>query len=120
MSVLDDNSIDLLGKNASDLMTDVVLEDNSLSGTVKYVDDYTGFSSNVSEQSGNYIALIAETDGTEPITAFINGGLNTEPVTLDDDGIFIARLIDTATSITFTTGETTKTIDVTNLTLASE
>ena len=125
MSVVTDADGDLLGKNASDLMENVVLKNNSVSGTSKYVTGYTGFSSNVSEQSGNYIALKAVGEEDSTITAFINGGLNLTPVTLDDDGIFIGRLVSTATSITFrettTDGKTNSTIiSLANLTKATE
>lgn len=48
---------DVLGKTVSDLQSDVSISGNAITGTLKYIDDYTGFSSNVSEQSGNYLAL---------------------------------------------------------------
>ena len=41
----------------SDLQTGVSVSSNSASGTLKYVSDYTGFSSDTDLQSGNYIAL---------------------------------------------------------------
>ena len=50
---------DLLGKKAADLQSNIVIDDNAMtiSGTLKHVTGYTGFSSKVEEQSGNYIAL---------------------------------------------------------------
>ena len=50
---------DLLGKKAADLQSNIVINDNTMtiSGTLKHVTGYTGFSSKADEQSGNYIAL---------------------------------------------------------------
>ena len=121
MAVLDDNTIDLLGKSASDLMDDVAISDGKATGTLKYVTGYTGFSGDESEQSGNYIVLIAESDAGATITAEVVGGLH-GAVTLDSDGILIARLTENATGIKFVTtkGTDSKTvvIDTTDLTLA--
>ena len=41
----------------SDLQTGVSISNNSASGTLNYVSDYEGFSSDTELQSGNYIAL---------------------------------------------------------------
>lgn len=50
---------DLLGKKAADLQSNIVVNDKAMniSGTLKHVTGYTGFSSKPDEQSGNYIAL---------------------------------------------------------------
>ena len=121
MAVFDDDTVDLLGKVASDLMDGVAIADGEATGTLKYVDDYTGFSGDVSEQSGNYLVLIAESVEGATITAELTGGIH-GPVTLDDDGILIARITDSVTAVTFTTtkGTDSKTtvIDLTGLTLA--
>lgn len=123
VAVFDDDTVDLLGKSASDLMDGVTIADGVATGTLKYVTDYTGFSGDVSEQSGNYIVLVAESVSGATITAQVVGGLH-GPVTLDSDGILIARLTENATGVKFTTtkGTDSKTvvIDVTGLTLATE
>ena len=62
------DSVDLFGKVASDLQEDVEAEGNAIRGTLKYVDDYTGFSSDVAQQSGNYIVLHADPIDCERIT----------------------------------------------------
>lgn len=102
-------------------MDGVAIADGEATGTLKYVDDYTGFSGDVSEQSGNYLVLIAESVEGATITAELTGGIH-GPVTLDDDGILIARITDSVTAVTFTTtkGTDSKTtvIDLTGLTLA--
>lgn len=72
---------DLLGKTAADLQENISISNGKVLGTSKYVEDYTGFSSKVSEQSGNYIALhFASEDGAE---------IKVNNVKLDADGIFI-------------------------------
>lgn len=121
VSVITDDTIDLLGKDASDLMDGVAISNGKATGTLKYVTGYTGFSGDVSEQSGNYIALLAESDSGATITAEVVGGVH-GAVTLDSDGILIARLTENATGIKYvvTKGTDSKTvvIDTTDLTLA--
>lgn len=41
----------------SELQDNIVIGSNAITGTLNYVEDYTGFSSKVSEQEGNYLAL---------------------------------------------------------------
>ena len=86
-------SQDLFGKTAADLQTGVSVGDDAITGTLKYVDDYTGFSSKVEEQSGNYLALHAETDVPD---ATISVKV-TNPVTLDADGDVVLRIADKST-----------------------
>lgn len=80
--------MDLFGKTASDLQTGVSFGDGSVTGTLKYVSDYTGFSGTVSQQSGNYIVFKAtcNVEGAT-ITAKI-----TRTSTLDEDGIGVFRV----------------------------
>lgn len=81
-------SEDLFGKTATDLQTGVSFGDGTVAGTLKYVSDYTGFSSKASEQSGNYIAFHASTNVEgATITATI-----TKTSTLDEDGIAVFRV----------------------------
>lgn len=76
------DSVDLLGKKASDLQKGVFIVDGKIYGTLKYVTDYTGFSSNPNEQQGYYLALHYECDGADAIK--VNG------VTVDpSDGLHI-------------------------------
>lgn len=86
-------SQDLFSKTAADLQTGISVGDDAITGTLKYVDDYTGFSSKVEEQSGNYIALHAETDVPD---ATISVKV-TNPVTLDADGDVVLRIADKST-----------------------
>lgn len=84
--------VDLLGKDITDLQDDVSIDDNNtIHGTLMYLDDYTGFSGDAAEQKGHYLAVKATAVEGAVITAEIIGGTH-GPVTLDDDGILIARL----------------------------
>ena len=75
------DSVDLLGKKASDLQKDVIIEDGKFYGTLHHVTDYTGFSGNAKEQKGWYVTFHVESDNATSIK--VNG------VTLDSDGIHI-------------------------------
>lgn len=82
---------DLFGKTISDLQSEVVVGDDSISGTLAYVDDYTGFSGNVSEQSGNYLVLHCSVPEVEDVTISVTV---TNEVVLDEDGIVVLRIRD--------------------------
>lgn len=84
-------SVDLFGKTVSDLQDEIVIENNAISGTLKYVDDYTGFSGDVSLQSGNYIALHFSVPEVDDVTITVTV---TNPVVLDEDGIAVLRIAD--------------------------
>lgn len=120
-AVADD--VDVLGKDAGDLQEDIAISDGAITGTLKHVTDYTGFSGDVSEQSGNYIALkvVAVADAT--ITVELVGGTLGHPVTLDADGMIVIRITDTSTqsiSVVATKGTVSETLSfsIAGLTLA--
>ena len=76
-----EDSVDLLGKKASDLQEGVFIVDGKVFGTLKYVTEYTGFSGRKDEQEGYYLVLHYACDGADSIK--VNG------VTLDEDGLHI-------------------------------
>ena len=76
-----EDSVDLLGKKASDLQKGVFIVDGKVFGTLKYVTGYTGFSGRADEQEGYYLALHYECEDADSIK--VNG------VTLDEDGLHI-------------------------------
>lgn len=82
--------MDLLGKHASDLDEDITITGTAVTGTSKYVTDYTGFSGDVSEQSGNYVAL-KFTTGISDADIKIKYGNKAEK-TLDSDGLLVLRI----------------------------
>ncbi len=77
----------------ADLQSDINIDGSKITGILKYVTGYTGFSGNTDEQKGNYIALHAETDFSEDsITLELINGTVGHPVTLDADGLMIVRI----------------------------
>ena len=63
-----------------------------ISGTLHYVEGYTGFSGLPEEQEGNYIALDAEDERATSI-AVRPLGSTAEPATLDSDGLYILHIV---------------------------
>lgn len=89
--------VDLLGKTADDLQEDVEVGVDAITGTLKYVTGYTGFSGNVAEQEGNYLAIkVTAIDGATITVELINGTVG-HPVTLDEDGMIVLRITDKST-----------------------
>ena len=88
-----ETSVDLLGKIVTDLQDEVTVSGDTISGTLLYVDDYTGFSGDPTEQAGNYLVVKCTADEGDTITLDLIGGIH-GPVTLDDDGICIIRITD--------------------------
>lgn len=83
---------DLLGKTTSELESGIVVGDRSIRGTLKYVPDYTGFSSNPSLCSGNYLALqITPDKAAATISVELLGG-NSGAKTLDEDHTIVLRI----------------------------
>ncbi len=58
---------------------------------MKYQSDYTGFSGDVSLQTGNYIALHFGVPEVDDVTFTVTV---TNPVVLDPDGIVVLRIAD--------------------------
>ena len=77
----------------SDLQSDVAVSGGAITGTLKYVTGYTGFSVDPAEQNGYYICLHADADDGSTIVADLQGGIH-PPVTLDSDGLLLARISD--------------------------
>ena len=86
---------DLLGKSVTDLQSDISIGATAITGTLKYVTGYTGFSGDESLQSGHYLVVHCGT-GEETADSIkvqlINGRFG--PATLDEDGIDILRISD--------------------------
>lgn len=86
---------DLLGKSVTDLQSDITIGATDISGTLKYVTGYTGFSGDESLQSGHYLVVHCDTgevDADSIKVQLINGDYG--PATLDEDGIAILRIKD--------------------------
>lgn len=82
----------------SDLQSEISVSDSDvISGTLKYVTGYTGFSGDVSEQSGNYLALHidANVQGAKITVTLVNGIHGS--VELDNDRTLITRITNKTT-----------------------
>ncbi len=92
---------------------------------MKHVTGYTGFSSNTSEQEGNYLALKVDADSKDAVPTVELVGGTKGPVTLDDDMniVLLIKNKDTQSiKVTVDNGEnsTTKTYGLIGLTLETE
>lgn len=92
---------------------------------MKHVTGYTGFSSNTSEQEGNYLALKVDADSEDAVATVELVGGTKGPVTLDDDMniVLLIKNKDTPSiKVTVDNGEnsTTKTYGLIGLTLETE
>lgn len=88
-------SLDLFGKVVTDLQNNVNVSGNAITGELKYVTGYTGFDSNVENQSGNYLAIhadVADDDNAVIVVEVING--YSGPTTLDSDRVIVLRIAD--------------------------
>lgn len=89
------DSVDLFGKVASDLQDDIIIVDDEIAGTLKYIDDYSS-AYGPGMDSGNYLVLHLSTGDVSGATikAKLFGG-TTGWVTLDpSDNILITRVTD--------------------------
>ena len=115
---------DVLGKTVGELQSGVKINGSTISGTLNLVDDYTGFSGNVAEQSGHYLVLKATTENaSDTITVELVGDTVGHPVTLDSDRNIVLRIANTSAQsvrvvATNGTSTVTKTYSLTGLTLA--
>ena len=92
---------------------------------MKHVTGYTGFSSNTSEEEGNYLALKVDADSEDAVATVELVGGTKGPVTLDDDMniVLLIKNKDTQSiKVTVDNGEnsTTKTYGLIGLTLETE
>lgn len=83
--------------DAADLQEDIEVANGAITGTLKHVTDYTGFSSDTDEQSGNFLALKLEAFSGATIQVELVNGTVGKPVTLDSDGMIVLRITDIST-----------------------
>lgn len=83
----------VLGKTVSDLQSNVIVNDDYIQGTLKYVSGWTDFSGNPEYQSGNYLALKFEASEGATTTVELLGGVDGRgAITLDSDMQAILRI----------------------------
>lgn len=114
----------LLGKSVSDLQENITISENAVSGSLKYVTGYTGFSGDAELQSGNFLAVHAEAENADSIYAELIGG-ESGPVQLDADGIVVFRIADKdtqAVKLTTYKGSASESVElsIAGLTVATE
>lgn len=82
-------NVDLLGKTASELQSEVRINDlDEIRGKLKYLASYPGFDQ---DAKGNFIALKFDVDAGTTTTVEIIGGTS-GPVTLDSDKMFVGKI----------------------------
>lgn len=115
-----------MGKTVNELQTDIVVNDDSITGTLKYVTGYTGFNgSDPEEQKGNYLALKVEASPEDATTTVELVGGTKGPVELDEDMnvVLLVKNKDTQSVKVTTTKDkksVTKTYGLGGLTLETE
>ena len=114
----------LYGKTAKELQSDIVIGESEITGTLHHVTEYTDFNpSNVTEQSGNYLALDIKADEGATVKFELVGG-DKGPITLSpDDMQVVSRIKDKSQSIKITASkddqEKVTTYSLSGLTLES-
>lgn len=110
-------------KYVKDLQENIVISGDNVTGTLKYVTEFTEFSESEQEkQEGNYLVIkVEEATKGQKITGSINGtGASGKVVTLTNDGILITRVSNNNNTIKLTNGNTTKTLVLTQLKLSTK
>ena len=85
-----DDNASILGKAVADLQSGIIVNNNSIEGTLNYVTDYTGFSGDPEEQEGNYLALQFDAAEGSTTTIELIGGNHpgAKPLDADMDAVF--------------------------------
>lgn len=111
----------LFGKAVSDLQSNIVVSEDSITGSLKHVTGYTEFSNKTSEQEGHYLALKFTVTPSDAVTTVELVGGTKGPVTLDADQNIVLLIKNNTQSIKVVStkdGESvTKTYSLTGLTL---
>lgn len=104
---------DLFGKAPTDLQANIEIGANDeITGTLKYVADYSAAGYLGDEKSGNFLCLHFACTGAQTLKAYLVGGIHDES-TLDSDGLLISRITDKNTQkvrITATAADGTVTV----------
>ena len=81
------------GKLVSSLQENVLVHDDYITGTLKYVTGYTGYSGDPAEQSGYYIALdFTATDGATTTIQMLGGASEGNPIDMSADMYAVGRI----------------------------
>lgn len=86
------------GKQVSALQENVLVHDDYITGTLKYVTGYTGFSGDAAKQSGYYLALdFTATDGATTTVQMLGGDSEGAPVDASSDMYAVGRIVNKRT-----------------------
>lgn len=95
------DTTDLLGKKDYELQEGMKIVNGKVYGTLLYVDDYTGFSGDPTEQVGNFIAIHCSVpDVTGATINFVSRKGTKYPVD-PSDGLIVLRMKGTANKLKF-------------------
>ena len=92
----------LLGKLASELQSNLVVNNGVASGILKYVSDWTEFSSEENKQSGNYIALKVTGAPDDAVVTYKAKDSTYKPTTLDSERNIVILITETNSILEFT------------------
>lgn len=112
---------DLYGKVVSDLQEDVVISSDGVTGTLKYIADYSAaFESG--ENSGNYLAIHCTTPGVEDAEITVTSSDEGTVLFDSETGIAICRITDKDTQtievVAYKDGQSDSvTLDLSDLTI---
>lgn len=83
------------GKEVDDLQSNIEINSNAIMGTLRYVTGYTGFSKDVSKQSGNFLSLdLTATPADATVQAALIGGDSDGQLATVNDGELVVRVTD--------------------------
>ncbi len=94
MSNIDGNDT-VLDMKISNLQENIQIKNYKVSGTLKYVENFTKFNeSNPAEQKGNFLAIHFDDTDTREVECKLEPSYSAKKgyVKLDEDGIFIAKV----------------------------
>lgn len=83
---------DCYGLKAKDLQENIRITDGVISGTLKYIEGFSGFSSKPAQQSGNYLALSFASENAEKIETKVNNGDSGSYTDLTNDKFCVYRI----------------------------
>ena len=104
------------GKNVTDLQDNIQIKGDKVSGTLKYVKEYDKFEKGA---EGNFLAIeIEEAKNGDTVIAELSEPEKKGTVTLNsEDCLLVSKIHSNTQKITLKNGETTKVLDLTQLTL---
>lgn len=120
-----ESTAEVLGKTVSDLQENILIRESDIAGTLKYVTDFTDFSSNPARQKGNYLVLNVTAEPTTANITVTPSGESFSPADRDENGNAVIRITDPTTQsikVSATVGDDTieYTYKLNNLTLLPE